>query len=118
MKFSNAISDFRVPFRQNFLLITLVVIFMTIWISTLVGTTDLANWLLENILVMILLTVLASTYKRLQFSDLSYLLIFVYLSLHVYGSQHTYAENPLGFWLQDVFDASRNHYDRIVKMAL
>jgi putative membrane protein len=32
----------------------------------------------------------------------------------VYGSKYTYAENPFGFWLQDQFDWSRNHYDRIV----
>ena len=69
------------------------------------------------LLVFIFLAVLVLTYKKLQFSDLSYLLIFIYLLLHVYGSKYTYAENPFGYWLQDFFDLGRNHYDRIVHFS-
>lgn len=29
----------------------------------------------------------------------------------------TYAENPFGFWLQDLLDTKRNHYDRIVHFS-
>jgi len=39
------------------------------------------------------------------------------LCLHVYGSKYTYAENPFGYWLQDAFQMSRNHYDRIVHFS-
>ena len=41
----------------------------------------------------------------------------MYLILHVYGSKYTYAENPFGYRLQDYFDSSRNHYDRIVHFS-
>ena len=117
MKFSNAISDFRVPFMNNPLLITMTVLFMALWASTLVGTTDLANWFLENTLVLIALGALGLTYGRMKFSDLSYLLLFVYLCLHVYGAMYTYSENPFGYWLMDTFDLERNHYDRIVHFS-
>ena len=117
MKFSNAISDFRVPFRKNPLLITMTILFFALWTSTLVGTTDLSNWILENALVFIALGALSLTYKRMKFSDLSYLLFFVYLCLHVYGAMYTYAENPFGYWLMDTFDLERNHYDRIVHFS-
>lgn len=117
MKFSNAITKERVPFSKNIILISCSIIFLIFWTSTLIGTTDLANWFLENALVFIFLIVLASTYKKLQFSDLSYLMIFMYLLLHVYGAKYTYAENPFGFWLQDIFGSSRNHYDRIVHFS-
>lgn len=117
MKFSNAITKERVPFSKNIILISCSIIFLIFWTSTLIGTTDLANWFLENALVFIFLIVLASTYKKLQFSDLSYLMIFMYLLLHVYGAKYTYAENPFGFWLQDLFGSSRNHYDRIVHFS-
>jgi len=56
-------------------------------------------------------------YRKRQFSDLSYLLMFVYLCLHVYGAMHTYAENPFGYWLMETFDLGRNHYDRIVHFS-
>ncbi|MEJ7675311.1 MAG: DUF2238 domain-containing protein [Chitinophagaceae bacterium] len=61
-----------------------------------------------------MLFLLIISYKKHQFSDLSYLLICIYLCLHVYGSKHTYAENPFGYWLKDALNLSRNHYDRLV----
>lgn len=114
MSFSIAISTFRTPFRTNYWLIGFIVVFLAVWINSLIGTTDVANWMLENTLVFIFLGFLIITYRKYQFSDLSFLLICLYLCLHVYGSKYTYAENPLGFWLQDQFNWPRNHYDRIV----
>lgn len=117
MRFSNAVSDFRTPFKKNPWLIAMAVLFLALWTYTLVGTPDLANWALENSLVFIALGALLLTYKRMQFSDLSYLLIFLYLSLHVYGAMYTYSENPFGYWLMDRLDLERNHYDRIVHFS-
>ncbi len=57
------------------------------------------------------------TYRRYKFSDLTYLLVCIYLCLHVYGAKYTYAENPFGYWLKDEFNWSRNHYDRIVHFS-
>ena len=117
MPFSNAISDFRIPFRKNRLLQVFVFLFFTLWAWTYWGTTDHANWLLENVLVFLFLGYLGYAYRKRQFSDLSYLLLFVYLCLHVYGAMHTYAENPFGYWLMETFDLGRNHYDRIVHFS-
>jgi len=74
----------------------------------------MANWILENTLTVLFSIFLIVTYKRYQFSDLTYLLFCIYLCLHVYGAKYTYAENPFGYWLQDAMDFERNHYDRIV----
>lgn len=117
MPFTIAISPTRTPLRSNYWLWAFMVIFFAIWVSTLLGTTDMSNWLLENTLTFLFVGFLLFSYRRYQFSDTSYLLIAVYLCLHVYGSKYTYAENPLGYWLQDVFDTSRNHYDRIVHFS-
>lgn len=117
MKFSNAVSDYRVPFAKNPLLIIITILFLGLWSSTLVGTTDLANWFLENALVFIALGAVSLTYSRMKFSDLSYLLLFIYLSLHVYGAMYTYSENPFGYWLQEAMSFERNHYDRIVHFS-
>ena len=114
MSFSVAISTFRTPFRSNYWLMGFLAIFLAIWVNSFIGTTDRANWMLENLLVFIFLGFLMFTSRKYQFSDLSFLLVCIYLCLHVYGSKYTYAENPLGFWLQDQFHWSRNHYDRIV----
>jgi putative membrane protein len=117
MPFTNAISAARTNLVQNRWLQSYLLIFSSIWLSTLVGTSDINNWLLENTLVFLFLGFLILTYPHYQFSDLSYLLICVYLCLHVYGSKYTYAENPFGYWLQDTFQLARNPYDRIVHFS-
>ena len=81
------------------------------------GTTNVTNWMIENTLTFILIGFLIFTYKTFKFSSLSYIFIAIYLSLHVYGSEYTYAENPFGYWLKELFHFSRNHYDRIVHFS-
>jgi putative membrane protein len=117
MPFTLAISPNRTPFKQNRWLWIFLSSFTAIWISTLVGTNDLNNWLLENTLTVIFFLFLIVSYKKYQFSDLSYLLITIYLCLHVYGAKYTYAENPFGYWLKDYMGWERNHYDRIVHFS-
>lgn len=117
MKFTFANSFHRTPFVKNQLLWLVAIVFMLIWANSLIWTSDINNWILENVLTFIFIFLLVFTYKKYQFSDLTYLLIGVYLCLHVYGSKYTYAENPFGYWLQEVFNAERNHYDRIVHFS-
>ena len=117
MPFSNAISDFRIPFKQNKWLWLFIIVFTIIWVNTFVGTTDIKNWFMENALVFMFLSFLIIKYKKYKFSDLSYLLICIYLCLHVYGSKYTYAENPFGYWLKEQLNLPRNHYDRIVHFS-
>ena len=117
MAFTIAISKLRVPVRNNAWILVLILVFALCWANSLVGTTDINNWFLENTLVFIFLLFLVLSYRKYQFSDLSYLLICVYLCLHVYGSKYTYAENPFGYWLRDVFHSNRNFYDRIVHFS-
>jgi putative membrane protein len=117
MPFTIAISHERTPFRKNAWLWAFIAVFVVVWTSTFVGTNNLSNWFLENTLTVLFLIFLVVTFKRFQFSDLSYLLICIYLCLHVYGSKYTYAENPFGYYLKDLFHTERNHYDRIVHFS-
>ncbi len=75
------------------------------------------DWLLENLLVFIYGALLIATYKRFAFSNLSYALFTLFLTLHMTGAHYTYAETPIGFWMQDWFGFERNHYDRIVHFS-
>jgi putative membrane protein len=117
MSFTIAISKTRTPFAKNYWLWAFITVFLLVWINSLTGTTDLNNWLLENTLTFLFVGFLLISYKKFQFSDVTYLLICIYLCLHVYGSKYTYAENPFGYYLKDVFQSERNHYDRIVHFS-
>jgi putative membrane protein len=117
MPFTIAISPNRKTFKANPWLWIFIGTFFMVWISTYVGTSNYSNWWLENTLTFLFLIFLAGSYKKYQFSDLSYLLMTVYLCLHVYGAKYTYAENPFGYWLRDELGLARNHYDRIVHFS-
>lgn len=104
-------------FRKNAFLKALLLWLASLWIVTAIDPFDRRDWLLENLLVFIFGALLAWTYRRFAFSSLSYGLFGLFLSLHLVGAHYTYSETPFGFWLQDTFDLSRNHYDRIVHCA-
>jgi putative membrane protein len=69
-------------------------------------------WLLEVGPALLALAVLIPTHGRFRFTPLLYRLIFFHACVLTLGAHYTYAEVPLGFWLQDAFGLARNHYDR------
>jgi putative membrane protein len=78
---------------------------------------DMATWWMEVFPIFIGVPVLFFTYKRFRLTPLLYVLIFVHAAILILGGHYTYARVPLGFWIQDLFDFSRNHYDRIGHFA-
>ena len=117
MSFTTASSLERVAFKQNRLLQILALIFFIFWIGTFVSTPNKDNWYTENVLTIFFLIGLGISHKKFKFSDLSYFMITVYLLLHIYGAEYTYAENPFGYWLKDAIALNRNYYDRIVHFS-
>ena len=101
-------------FRDNVFLQALLVWLISLWLIAAIEPFDRRDWLLENLLVFIYAALLIVSYRRFAFSNLSYGLFGLFLSLHLAGAHYTYAETPFGFWLQETFELSRNHYDRIV----
>jgi len=72
---------------------------------------------LENGVVSVTIPVLILTYRRLPFSDVSYLLIFLFLCFHEYGAHYKYSDVPIGEWLKPLLHTTRNHYDRIAHFS-
>lgn len=101
-------------FRSNRLLQCLVAWLILLWVITAIYPLYPRDWFLENLLVFGYGVLLTVTYRRFQFSNFSYALFAIFISLHLCGAHYTYAETPFGFWLQDWFGFERNHYDRIV----
>ena len=106
-----------VPFRQNRLLQVLLVCYGLLWLAMAIRPVYPADWALENVLVVIFVLSAWRTYKTQAFSELSYILVFIFMCLHSIGAHYTYAEVPFGYWLQDLFGHERNHYDRIVHFS-
>ena len=92
-------------------------LFVLNWIILAVNVKFYDDWKMENWLTVPFVIVIYLTHRWFKLSNLSYGLIFLFMMLHIYGSHYTYSDVPFGFWLQDVFDAARNHYDRIVHFS-
>src|SRR6266568_2682216 len=87
------------------------------WILTGISPVDRRDWLLENFLVVLSAVILIATYRRFPLSDVSYVLITVFMTLHSIGAHYTYAQVPLGDWVKATFHQTRNHYDRLVHFS-
>ena len=78
---------------------------------------DQATWLLEVLPVLIGAPILIVTYRRFPLTPLLYRLLLIHALILILGGHYTYARVPLGFWVQDLFDLSRNHYGRLGHFA-
>jgi putative membrane protein len=99
-------------FEGNRLLQILAGVYALFWTLTAIRPWSRAGWLLENLLVFVFVGVLVLTYRRFRLSDLSYLLITIFLIIHGIGAYYTYTQVPLGDWLKEALNLKRNHYDR------
>jgi putative membrane protein len=99
--------------------LALLGMFTVLWALLAVAPWYRQDWLLENVLVLIVVPVLALTARKLRFSNLAYTCVFVFLVLHEIGAHYTYSEVPWREGLQALgLDATRfagrNHFDRLV----
>ena len=78
---------------------------------------DRFTWVLEVAPVLIGVPILVALWPRFRLTRLVYGLLWIHAIILMVGGKYTYAEVPFGFWLQDVFDFERNHYDRIGHFA-
>jgi putative membrane protein len=74
---------------------------------------DRVTWLLEVFPVLVMLPLLALTYRRYPLTGLLYACLFIHAVVLIAGGAWTYARVPLGFEIQSWFGLSRNPYDKI-----
>lgn len=82
-----------------------------------IGAYDPLTWFLEIVPILIIAPILAVTYGKFPLTPLLYRLLFLHALILTVGGHYTYARVPAGFWVQDLLDLSRNHYDRLGHFA-
>ncbi len=92
-------------------------IFIPIMIWSAVLPKDPFTWFLEVLPVFIGLFILHLTYKKYPLTPLLYTLILIHMVVLMVGGHYTYAEVPLFDWIKEVFDHSRNNYDKVGHFA-
>ena len=109
-------ASFR-PFQENRFLQLLCLAMAAVIVITGYHPEKVFDWWLENAAALTFLAVLVISYRRLPLSDLSYLLIFLYLSMHEWGAEYKYSDVPLGEWMKPWLGTTRNHYDRVMHFS-
>lgn len=110
------VSGERVVKEKHFHLTLLISLFMILIISG-INPHDRFTWVLEVLPAIIGVTVLIFTYNKFIFTKLVYILIWIHAVILIVGGHYTYAEMPLFNWIRDVFNLSRNYYDRLGHFA-
>jgi putative membrane protein len=78
---------------------------------------DYFTWVLEVFPILIGVPILVWVYPRFRFTRLVYTLLWLHAIILMVGGHYTYAQVPLGFWMEHAFGFGRNHYDRIGHFA-
>ncbi|MGX9738349.1 DUF2238 domain-containing protein [Pseudocitrobacter corydidari] len=76
-------------------------------------TADRTTWLMEVTPVIIIVPLLLATHRRYPLTPLLYTLIFFHALILIGGGMYTYAKVPIGFDVQEMFNLSRNPYDKL-----
>jgi putative membrane protein len=78
---------------------------------------EMGTWWMEVFPIFIGVPILLATYRRFPLTPLVYTLILIHACILMVGGHYTYARVPLGFWMEQAFHFTRNHYDRIGHLA-
>jgi putative membrane protein len=78
---------------------------------------DFMTWCLEVFPAVIGAGVLWISREKFPLTTLVYVLILVHCIILMVGGHYTYAEVPIGDWLRDAFDGTRNNYDKLGHFA-
>lgn len=107
-------------YRNYFLILSSL--FLIVFILLAIAPYNRADWALENVMVLVVVFVMGTSYKKIPLSKISYSLIFVFMCLHEIGAHYTYALVPydsflvkhFGFSFNEAVGWERNNFDRVV----
>ncbi|MFK0244916.1 DUF2238 domain-containing protein [Amycolatopsis azurea] len=92
--------------------VLLAVVVLTALVVTGIQAKSPGTWLLEVVWVLIGLPLVVALRGRFPLTRLLCWLLVFHAIVLCYGGQYTYAETPVGEWVQEWLGTQRNNYDR------
>ena len=102
---------------MNKLQVAWIAIFTLVLVWSGIGPHDYPTWLLEVMPAILAAAILWYTRERFPLTRLSYILILIHCIILMIGGHYTYALVPLGDWVMEAFDQTRNNYDKLGHLA-
>ncbi len=97
----------------HYLLLTYLILFAILAINPY----DRTTWIVENLPIVLIVLILALTYKKFQFSNTSYIMMAFLIFFHTIGGHYTFERVPFDF-ITNIFHFSRNHFDRMAHFTV
>ena len=97
--------------------LALLILFVIGFIVSGTHPHDYFTWILEVLPGIVGMVILVLTFKKFQFTYLTYVFILVHCYILFIGGHYTYAQVPLFDWVREVFNQSRNNYDKVGHFA-
>jgi len=94
-----------------------ITIFSLFLVWSGINPKDQLTWLLEVLPAIIAFAVLVVTYHSFRLTPLLYLLILIHCIILMIGGHYTYAEVLLFDSIKEMFDLTRNNYDKVGHFA-
>ncbi len=94
-----------------------IAIFVIVLAWSGVAPKDYLTWIMEVLPAVVGAAVLWYTRERFPLTSRTYVLILIHCIILMVGGHYTYPEVPFGDWVRDLFDHSRNNYDKLGHLA-
>ena len=95
----------------------MLVVFFGTFIWSIINPKEGFTCFLEIIPAIIGFLILALTFKKFRFTNITYFLILIHCIILFVGGHYTYAEVPLFDYIKEIFHQSRNNYDKVGHFA-
>lgn len=92
-------------------------LFFIVLIWSAINPKDQFTWFLEVVPALIGFVILVFTHTKFPLTPLLNTLILIHMIILMVGGHYTYAEVPLFDYIAEVFDQSRNNYDKVGHLA-
>ncbi len=107
--------------KKHYFPLLLFVLYILLFIVCAIAPFNRAVWFAENFPVVIPVLLLVFTYKKFRFSNISYFLMWFFMSIHTIGGHYTFELVPFdyfnnllsGFNMDFMFPEGRNNFDRV-----
>ena len=97
----------------HYLLLTYLILFAILAINPY----DRTTWIVENLPIVLIVLILALTYKKFQFTNTSYIMMAFLIFFHTIGGHYTFERVPFDS-ITNLFHFSRNHFDRMAHFTV
>lgn len=103
--------------KQNKFVTYLFFVLVAIFVASGIEPYDRSVWYVEMTSVLTVFFGLVLTYPLFKFSNMSYLIVSLWLILHAIGAHYTFERVPFD-WITQIIGADRNHFDRFAHFVI